>query len=83
MEKGSLGISVDTLPVGLAGCCVSGAVTVREPFAWFDIFFGRSRIYLVLCRVSGVESGLFEKWQKLCVLCLIVSASCEDVRMQD
>ena len=45
-----MGIPVDTLPVGLAGCCASGAVTVRETFAWFDIFFGRSRVYLVLCR---------------------------------
>ena len=40
-------------------------------------------MYLVLFCVSGVESGLFEKGQKLCVLCLVVSASCEDVRMQD
>ena len=40
-------------------------------------------MYLVLCVVSGVESGLFEKGQKLYVLCLVVNASCEDVRMQD
>ena len=77
LEKGPLGISVDKLSMGLAECCASSAVIVREPFAWFEIFFGRSRMYLVLCCVSGVESGFFEKGQKLCVLHLLVSASCE------
>ena len=32
-EKDPLGISIDSLSKGLAECCGSGAVIVREPFA--------------------------------------------------
>ena len=49
-----------------------------------DLRFSLIGLECIWCFVvSGVESGLFEKGQKLCVLCLVVSASCEDVRMQD